>query len=105
MKTLTLSLAIFGAAASFATASLAASDYLLKTNGVKGRVEVHSAAEVKQAFDLAAKQHGRQAIEISCSPATSTWCAGGFVAACDKNGGGMSSNDDGGVTCSLPQHD
>jgi hypothetical protein len=64
-----------------------------------------SAFEVERAFGFAAKERGRQAIEISCAPADSDWCANDFVAACDKNDGGMSTNPDGGVTCSLPQHE
>ena len=66
---------------------------------------VQSAYEVKRAFDLAAKERGRQAIEISCAPADSQWCADDFVQACDNAKGGMSTNPDGGVTCSLPQHE
>jgi hypothetical protein len=65
---------------------------------------VQSAYEVKRAFDLAAKERGRQEIEISCAPADSDWCAKDFVQACDNADGGMSTNPDGGVTCSLPQH-
>ena len=67
------------------------------------QMSVHSQAQVKSVFDIAAGQRGRQAIEISCSPAGSDWCAKGFVAACDKAKGGLSSNDEGEVTCSLPQ--
>lgn len=65
---------------------------------------VRSAAEVKSVFGLATADGGRQAVEISCSPAGSSWCAGGFVAACDRAKGGMSTGPDGEVTCSLPQH-
>jgi hypothetical protein len=74
-----------------------------KSDAVK-RIQVQSLAQVKQAFRLSA-DGGRQAIEISCAPASSSWCANEFVAACDKNDGGMSSDPDGGVTCSLPQHE
>lgn len=69
------------------------------------QMKVRSAAEVQRIFGLAAAERGRQAIEISCSPAGSTWCAEGFVAACDKAKGGMSTGPDGSVTCSLPQHE
>ena len=66
---------------------------------------VQNAHEVKRAFDLAAKEErGRQAIEISCAPANSDWCAKDFVQACANAKGGMSTNPDGGVTCSLPQY-
>ena len=65
---------------------------------------VQNAHEVKRAFDLAAKERGRQAIEISCAPADSDWCAKDFVQACANAKGGMSTNPDGGVTCSLPQY-
>ncbi|MEZ5832532.1 MAG: hypothetical protein R3D05_15270 [Dongiaceae bacterium] len=60
--------------------------------------------DAQNAFDLAAKGRNRQAIEISCKPASSDWCANGFVQACDKAKGGMSTDPDGGVTCSLPQY-
>ena len=65
---------------------------------------VENAREVKSTFNLAARERGRQAIEISCAPADSNWCAKDFVQACDNAKGGMSTNPDGGVTCSLPQH-
>ena len=68
------------------------------------QIDVRSATQVKRAFGLAAKERGRQAIEISCSPAGSDWCAKDFVQACDNAKGGMSTNPEGGVTCSLPQH-
>ena len=61
-------------------------------------------AKIKRAFDLAARQRGAQEIEISCSPASSDWCAKNFVQACDNAKGGMSTDPDGGVTCSLPQY-
>jgi len=59
-------------------------------------------AKIKRTFDLAARQRGRQAIEISCAPGDSSWCAKEFVAACDRHDGGMSTNPDGSVTCSFP---
>jgi hypothetical protein len=59
-------------------------------------------AKIKRTFDLAARQSGRQAIEISCAPGDSSWCAKEFVAACDKHDGGMSTNPEGSVTCSFP---
>ena len=65
---------------------------------------VKNEPDIKRTFNLAAKQRGRQAIEISCAPADSQWCADDFVAACDKAKGGLSTNPDGGVTCSLPQY-
>lgn len=82
-----------------AAGSLAQADQQIK------QMNVRNAAEVKGVFGLAAAEGGRQAIEISCSPASSTWCAKDFVAACDRAKGGMSTGPDGGVTCSLPQHD
>lgn len=98
MKRLTFPLAILATSVAIATLSLGATADQAKTK----QLEVHSAAQVKSVFDIAAAQRGRQAIEISCHPASSDWCAQGFVAACDKAKGGLSS-DDGGVTCSLPQ--
>ncbi len=68
------------------------------------QIDVRSATQVKPAFGLAAKERGRQAIEISCSPAGSDWCAKDFVDACANAKGGMSTNPEGGVTCSLPQY-
>ncbi len=92
----TVTSALFAAAA---FGSLAEADQQVK------HMVVRSAAEVKSIFGLATAGGGRQAVEISCSPAGSTWCAGGFVAACDRAKGGMSTGPDGSVTCSLPQHD
>jgi len=100
MKRPMLALAILASSVAFATTGLdAGADQTLKAK----QLDAHSAAEVKNAFAIAAKDGGRQAIEISCSPAGSDWCAKGFVAACDKAKGGLSSNDEGEVTCSLPQ--
>lgn len=85
------------AAAAFG--SLAEADQQVK------HMVVRNAAEVKSVFALATADGGRQAVEISCSPAGSTWCAGGFITACDRAKGGMSTGPNGEVTCSLPQHD
>lgn len=86
--------------------SLASAAYVpsATADGMVKQLTVRSAAEIKSVFGLSAGER-RQEIEISCSPAGSSWCAKDFVAACDKNGGGMSSDPDGGVTCSLPQHE
>ena len=86
--------------ASIALASFASAD-----NAKIKQLSVRNAAEVKSVFRLAAGDQGRQAIEISCSPASSDWCAKDFVTACDNAKGGMSTDPDGGVTCSLPQHE
>jgi len=67
-------------------------------------LRVLSALDVSRVFGFAAAERGRQAIEISCSPASSSWCAKDFVTACDNAKGGLSTDPDGGVTCSLPQH-
>jgi hypothetical protein len=61
-----------------------------------------SPAAIGKAIGSAAADDNRQAIEISCAPAGSGWCATGFVAACDRNKGGLSTNPDGSVTCSMP---
>jgi hypothetical protein len=74
-----------------------------KQQSVK-KLKVRSAAEIKHAFGLTAGQR-TQAIEISCAPGGSSHCTGDFVTACDNHEGGMSTNPDGSVTCSLPQHD
>jgi hypothetical protein len=101
MKTITVSLAILAASVAFAALSLdAGADQQPKK---VMQLQVRSAADIGKAFGAAANDGGRQAVEISCHPASSSWCAGGFVSACDKAKGGLSSND-GGVTCSLPQH-
>lgn len=68
------------------------------------QMQVRTAAEVKSVFRLASADGGKQAIEISCKPASSSWCAKDFVTACDNAKGGMSTDPDGGVTCSLPQY-
>jgi hypothetical protein len=106
MKTLTLSLATLALSLSFATPGLeaAAAERLSPAKEAK-QLRVLSAVEIKRTFGLAAGQRGRQAIEISCAPADSQWCADDFVQACDDHDGGMSTNDDGSVTCSLPQYE
>lgn len=121
MKTIACSLAILAAAVSSAapaapaaaqqfeiqvmTSDLQNAESVRSATKEAKQLRVLSAPEVKRAFDLAARDGGRQAIEISCAPADSEWCAKDFVAACDKADGGMSTNPDGGVTCSLPQYD
>lgn len=103
MRTIALSLALLALAAAPALAEKTLQfDIQMATSDLQN---AENAAKIKRTFDLAAKQRGRQAIEISCAPADSQWCADDFVAACDKAKGGMSTNPDGGVTCSLPQHE
>ncbi|MGF1628607.1 MAG: hypothetical protein ACFCUT_03985 [Kiloniellaceae bacterium] len=68
-------------------------------------LRARNSAEIMRSFGFAARQPGAQAIEITCAPGSSDHCTGDFVAACNKNDGGMSTNPDGSVTCSLPQHD
>lgn len=44
-----------------------------------------------------------RALDLTCqSDGSSNHCATKFVAACDEAGGGMSTNPDGSVTCSMP---
>jgi len=100
MRTVALSLVLLTAAATPALAE--------KTGNFEIQMLMSEAnnaanvAKIKRTFDLAAKQRGRQAIEISCAPGDSSWCAKEFVAACDNHDGGMSTNPDGSVTCSFP---
>ena len=114
MKTLAYSIAILalglqlGAPASAGQAGIQTQVSELKqadTTVKTKQMSVRSAAQVKRAFDLAAKERGRQAIEISCSPGDSQWCSDDFVQACEDHDGGANSNPEGGVTCSLPQWD
>lgn len=104
MKTIALSLAILAVSAGGAMLSAPASAAFEIQMLMSRHNQAQNAARIDKAFGLAAKERGRQEIEISCAPADSQWCAKDFVAACDKNKGGMSTNPDGGVTCSLPQH-
>lgn len=102
---LLLSVTLLGAGASGAAQPSDAQQLLQAKKQNVLELRVRNAAEVERSFGFAARQSGAQAIEISCSPGTSEHCSGDFVAACDKNDGGMSTNPDGSVTCSLPQHD
>jgi hypothetical protein len=43
-------------------------------------------------------RQARSGLEVTCS---SEWCMKSIVAGCDKNGGGLSTNPDGSVTCSM----
>ena len=111
MKTLSLAiatlvtLAAFGSAAPGMTGPAAAQQLAQAKQAKVLKLQARNAAEVRSSFGLAARQPGAQAIEISCAPGSSEHCTGDFVAACDKNKGGMSTNPDGSVTCSLPQHE
>ena len=103
MRILALSLGLLAAIAAIP----AAADRTLNFEIQMATSEMNNAenaAKIKKTFNMAAAQRGRQAIEISCSPASSTWCAKDFVTACDNAKGGMSTGPDGGVTCSLPQY-
>ena len=106
MRMLALSLGLLAA-----TTVIAAADSTLNYKIQMATSDMNNAenvAKIKKTFDMAAAQRGRQAIEISCSPASSNWCTDGFVTACNNADGGLSSVDDGSksgiVTCSLPQH-
>jgi hypothetical protein len=102
MRTLALSIALLAAAAAPALAEKPLQfEIQMATSELQNAANV---AKIKRTFDLAARQRGRQAIEISCAPANSDWCAKDFVQACANAKGGMSTNPDGGVTCSLPQY-
>lgn len=50
--------------------------------------------------NIAAAPKGPQksGLEVTCS---SEWCMKSIVSGCDKNGGGLSTNPDGSVTCSM----
>lgn len=104
MKILAVSFAILTVAAAGAALSAPAGAEFEIQLMMSRYNEAESVAKIDKAFGLAARERGRQEIEISCAPADSQWCAKDFVAACDKNKGGMSTSPDGGVTCSLPQH-
>jgi hypothetical protein len=99
MRTVALSLALLAAAAPALAEKPLQFEIQMATSDLQN---AENAAKIKRTFDLAARQRGRQAIEISCAPGDSSWCAKEFVAACDKHDGGMSTNPDGSVTCSFP---
>ena len=99
MRTVALSLALLAAAAPALAEKPLQFEIQMATSDLQNP---ENAAKIKRTFDLAARQRGRQAIEISCAPGDSSWCAKEFVAACDKHDGGMSTNPDGSVTCSFP---
>ena len=40
---------------------------------------------------------------ITCRPGTSNWCANGFQIQCERQDGALSSEPDGGVTCTYPE--
>jgi hypothetical protein len=103
MRTVALSIVLLAAVAAPALAEKTTNFKIqMMTSDLQSAENI---AKIKRTFDLAARQRGRQAIEISCAPADSQWCADDFVAACDKAKGGLSTNPDGGVTCSLPQYE
>lgn len=42
---------------------------------------------------------------VTCRPGDSNWCSNGFQIACDTQDGGLSTEPDGGVTCTYPEED
>ena len=107
MKRFAYSIAILAIGVHFATPASAEIQHLMsefnqaETTAKTKRMSVRSAAQIKRTFDLAAKERGRQAIDISCAPGDSQWCSDDFVQACEDHKGGASTNPDGSVTCSL----
>ncbi|MCB2096294.1 MAG: hypothetical protein AB7F91_02620 [Parvularculaceae bacterium] len=65
---------------------------------------VSSAVEFNRALRLARRGGGTSAsLDFDCSPPGEKWCSsGGFATACDDAGGGMSTNPDGTLHCSVP---
>lgn len=65
--------------------------------------EVSDERGFNRALDLKASDPNTSALVLTCSPGDSAWCSeGGFLKACDDAGGGMSTNPDGSVSCSVP---
>lgn len=96
MKIVSIPLAVLGL--SLALAGIGAAD-----QAQTKQVHVRSAAQVMNAFNLAAKPGGgKQDVVITCWPASSSWCGGKFVQACDNAKGGMSSDPDGSTSCTIP---
>lgn len=60
------------------------------------RVEIGSGV-MFQAMQGAARD------SITCRPATSNWCANGFQIQCERQDGGLSTEPDGGITCTYPE--
>lgn len=52
-----------------------------------------------------ATQGTAAADSVTCRPASSNWCANGFQLACDRSEGGLSTEPDGGITCTYPEHE
>lgn len=63
-------------------------------------VRVRNNAELSKALNLAAKDT-HSAIVITCHPPTNDWCAGKFQTKCTDAGGGLSTEPDGGIACSV----
>jgi hypothetical protein len=61
------------------------------------RVEISDNSVIFQAMD------GAAADSITCRPATSNWCANGFQIQCERQDGGLSTEPDGGITCTYPE--
>jgi hypothetical protein len=61
------------------------------------RAEISDSSVIFQATKDAA------ADSVTCRPATSNWCANGFQIACDTQNGGLSTEPDGGITCTYPE--
>jgi len=60
---------------------------------------------IGSSVSLDANRGTAAADSVTCRPGTSDWCAGGFQTRCDEQKGSLSSEPDGGVTCTYPEYE
>ena len=86
---------------SFETGSI--THKVAKRKKILKRVIVRRPTQLRRVLAARGKDH--QAVEISCKPATSTWCSTDFADACGNQGGIGSTQPDGSAVCSFPDVD
>jgi len=62
-------------------------------------IKARNNSDVNKAFRIA-RADSHSAIVITCHPPDHKWCAGDFQTACEEGGGGLSTEPDGGISCS-----
>ena len=68
-------------------------------NAVIKKMKVRNVGELDRGLNLA-RGGNHSAIVLTCYPPTDSWCANEFQTACEKGGGGLSTEPDGGISCS-----
>lgn len=73
----------------------------LSTNtGAVKNIKARNSSDLKRAFRIASTDN-HSALVVTCHPPEHKWCAGEFQTACEDMGGGVGTEPDGGISCSV----